>query len=280
MKKYVLGFIFTFCILSIQAQSVSISEIQGMSDSSPYVGQVVETSGLVHGVSSNGYFILDAEESWSGIFVFDNANVPEIGDEVALIAEVDEYYEMTELKNVSSFTTLSENNNFNLYSPIMIEDALSEEHEGCLVHVFTTCIEGNNEYGEASLSVDGSNAVVKANDLMYLYDFEVGTDYSVTGLVEYSFGEYKICPRDEGDVFSWFSVAEGGSIANQIQMINNNIVVESNVNDLQEFEVYDMRGAQILQGQFMGEVVIPMHEFQKATYIVKVGASTKLVAAQ
>ena len=100
-----------------QAITHSISEIQGELFSSPLVGQSVTTTGIVYAnnVTSAtsgviGYFIQDGEGPWNGIFVFDNTQAPNIGDEVIIEGEVAEYYDATELINISFFQTVSSDN--------------------------------------------------------------------------------------------------------------------------------------------------------------------------
>jgi len=170
----------TSCEYALQ---LSIAEIQGMTNVSPYGGQIVETSGIVTAVASSGYFIQDSGQTWSGIYVYDNTNIPETGDEITVQAEVAEYYEMTELTEVSSFSIHSSGN---ILDVIQINTGIIEAHEGCLIQAWVTCIEANNEHGEALLQEDSSNDNIVSNDFIYLYDFDVDMSYSIVGVVEYS----------------------------------------------------------------------------------------------
>ena len=83
---------------------VSIHDIQYTTDpsgDSPYFEQLVKTVGIVtakdqfqsNGTEQNVYYLQDASGPWNGVYVFDyldNGNVVEIGDEVELIAAVDD----------------------------------------------------------------------------------------------------------------------------------------------------------------------------------------------
>jgi len=87
---------------SSQGVSHSIAEIQGELFSSPLVGQSVTTTGIVsaNNVTSStsgviGYFVQDGSGPWNGVFVFDNTQAPNVGDEVIIEAEVQEYYDVT-----------------------------------------------------------------------------------------------------------------------------------------------------------------------------------------
>lgn len=85
---------------------VSIYDIQyatGSPADSPYDGQVVTTSGIVtarilNGPDSAAYFIQDGTGAWNGVYVYDTDAAVEIGDSVVVTGEVDEYFNLTEIK--------------------------------------------------------------------------------------------------------------------------------------------------------------------------------------
>lgn len=198
---------------SAQAVTHSIAEIQGELFSSPLVGLSVTTTGIVtaNNVTSAtsgviGYFVQDGEGPWNGIFVYDNTQAPEIGDEVIIEAEVQEYYDVTELVNVSYFETLSQGNELPTPSVVTTgELASSEAYEGCLVQIVNAiCVNPDADYGEAIFD-DGSGEV-KTNDYMYLpEDGWIQEEYySITGCIHYTFEEYKIEPRYAEDIVTGF----------------------------------------------------------------------------
>ena len=51
------------------AGTLTISEVQGETNSSPYTGQVVTSSGIVTGRAENGFFIQDGFGPWNGIWI-------------------------------------------------------------------------------------------------------------------------------------------------------------------------------------------------------------------
>ena len=204
---------FSFNQANAQATTHTIAEIQGELFSSPLVGQVVTTSGIVtaNNVASAtsgviGYFVQDGAGPWNGIFVYDNTQAPEIGDEVIIEAEVQEYFDVTELGNVSYYSAVSTGND--LPSPSIVssgELASSEAYEGCLVQVVNAvCTNPDADYGEA-LFDDGSGEV-KTNDYMYLPDtgWVLDETYSITGCIHYTFEEYKLEPRFAEDIITGF----------------------------------------------------------------------------
>ncbi|WP_456408946.1 choice-of-anchor J domain-containing protein [Caldithrix abyssi] len=181
---------------------VTIAEIQttadGQAGPSPYVGQVVKTSGIVTAVTGSGYYLQDAQAAWSGIYVYDKNNKPAMGDEVALEAEVAEYYNLTELKNVDAFTIVSSGNTMD---PLVVAtgDVSQEMYEGVLVQVKdATCTDEDLGYGE--WQVDDGSGPARIDDAIYTFSPDSGVKYDVTGVVTYSYGKYKILPRDENDI--------------------------------------------------------------------------------
>ena len=198
---------------SAQAVTHSIAEIQGELFSSPLVGLSVTTTGIVTANNMTsatsgviGYFIQDGEGPWNGIFVYDNTQAPEIGDEVIIEGEVQEFYDVTELVNVSYFETLSQGNDVPAPSVVTTgELASSEAYEGCLVQVVNAvCVIPDADYGEAIFD-DGSGEV-KTNDYMYLPEDGWIQDeyYAITGCIHYTFEEYKIEPRYADDIVTGF----------------------------------------------------------------------------
>ena len=196
-----------------QAITHTIAEIQGELFSSPLVGQSVTTTGIVtaNNVTSAtsgviGYFVQDGEGPWNGVFVYDNTQAPEIGDEIILEAEVQEFYDVTELGNVSYYETVSSGNELPAASVVSTgELASSEAYEGCLVQVINAvCTNPDADYGEALF--DDGTGEVKTNDYMYIPEsgWVLNETYSITGCIHYTFEEYKIEPRFADDIVVGF----------------------------------------------------------------------------
>lgn len=95
---------------------VSIYEIQSNTsngDASLYDGAQVQTSGIVTAIAGSNFWIQEAEATtkddaypaWSGIFAYSSstASALAIGDDVSLVATIDEYYGVTEIVNVQSY---------------------------------------------------------------------------------------------------------------------------------------------------------------------------------
>ncbi len=177
---------------------------------SPYYQDEVTVTGVVTAVLPGQYpdFWLQEKSGdlWAGVFVYDVSVDPAVGDTLTLTAEVDEYYGLTELKNVSEFE-IHGTAELPGISDISTADLAggcnshSEQFEGMLVRVKNVVVtQETNQYGEWYVA-DTSGVECQIDDYMYHYDATVGESLpAIIGIVHYSYGEYEINPRDEGDV--------------------------------------------------------------------------------
>jgi predicted extracellular nuclease len=78
--------------ISLNAQVLTIAQVQGGGAESPYVNLSVTVKGAVTGVYSAGYFMRDSETAWSGIYVYEQTNKPSLGDTIQITGTVTEYY--------------------------------------------------------------------------------------------------------------------------------------------------------------------------------------------
>ncbi|RKY35688.1 MAG: hypothetical protein DRP73_04510 [Candidatus Omnitrophota bacterium] len=195
-------------------ETLTIHEIQGEADSSPYVGDIVVTRGVVTGVmtntSVNGFFLQEKPaEPWSGIFVYTYYDIPDVqrGDSIWITAEVAEYYGLTELKNIVEIVVISYN--VPLPDPILVPtgEASQEKYEGVLLMVNDAiCTDDSLGYGEWMV-VDGSGPL-RVDDLGFSFHPTLNNPYRVTGPLYYSYGDYKLEPRDAGDIVDLSRVSE------------------------------------------------------------------------
>ncbi len=199
MNIFFLGILY----LSILAQHpvVSIYEIQGQQSASPYANDTVTTYGIVTGKYPGGFFMEERPGGeWRGIYVYGTAYLSQInvGDSVRVTGRVVEYYDLTEISLPFEVVVLGQTT---IPGPTIIPTGQvgQEKYEGVLVRVEkAVCTSGNNSYYEWIVN-DGSGPV-KIDDLGYRFFPTVGDTYTVIGCLYYSFGEFKIEPRDDRDI--------------------------------------------------------------------------------
>lgn len=228
---------------------LSIYEIQGQAAASPYNNQIVTTTGIVTGLlpgTSTGYFIQDGSGPWNGVFVYDNVNLPVVGDEIQITAMVSEYYELTELKTVSAYTVLSSGNT--LPEPVILSTTAvnDEQYEGVFVKVINAeCV--NDDYGYGMWQVnDGSGAVLIHNNASFTYTPNMGTHYNVSGVLNYTFSEWKVELRMASDVSEYVSVNETEEAIARIYPNPTASSVQIDLNRaVKEITLYNMLGEAI-----------------------------------
>ena len=176
-----------------QTQDGTIAEDESVT----IVGAVV-TSPIKEGKNSDGdwinegFFVQD-EGGGSGLYVYDpgvEGLAP--GDVVNLVGTVIEYYDLTELSDAE----IEKTGATATVVPTVVNSAPSdwEPLEGQLVQFDNLEVTAEGEYGEVETSYG-----VNIDDL-FTDSPAVGTYTRVTGIVNYSYGEFKICPRTTDDV--------------------------------------------------------------------------------
>ncbi len=239
-------------ICPVTQSLTSIYNIQYTNDptgNSPFANSTVLTGGIVTAIHSTGFFVQSGTGPWSGIFVFNNTNTPNRGDSVTFSAQVEEYFGMTQLKNVSNFTVVNSGNTV-LPTVVTTAQAGSEAYEGVLVKVeFATCSNASAGFGE--WTVWNSPTSINIDDMIFAFTPTQGAAYDVTGPVYYSFSTYKILPRDANDIVL---VSQVGMQENQLENIKvypnpaSSFVTIESANQLNaNIMVLDTRGAVVKQ---------------------------------
>ncbi|MCW8984526.1 MAG: lamin tail domain-containing protein, partial [Thermoanaerobaculales bacterium] len=172
------------------------------------------TEGVVTARFSAGYFIEDpAGGAWNGLYVYD-ANVPALGDRLRLTGTVDEFNNLTQLSSLTGYQVLSSGNAIPGPEVLATANVSQEQWEGVLVRVENVTVTNQDlGFGEWSVS-DGSGDVVIDDKGSYTYvPVNGGALSAVIGPLDYTFGAFKIQPRDDSDIIL---PATGEMIINEI----------------------------------------------------------------
>ena len=162
------------------------------------------TSGVVTAIlSGDGYWIQDGTGPWSGIFVYDNVNTPTIGDSITIEGSVDENFGATQIDMITSYVVEPAPSIIPAPTSVNTVDVQTqEEWEGVLLNITNaTCTNINAGFGMWVVN-NGSNTTdtLLVDDDIYSYSPTLNTIYGITGIGHYSFGDYKILPRDINDI--------------------------------------------------------------------------------
>jgi len=145
------------------------------------------------------YFIQDDVAALSGIKVYDPGRALSQGDEVRLTGTVDEYYDLTEIVDVTEIEVLSSGNTID---PLVVTLATDMEmYEGCLIEIQdVTVANPDRGYGEWSVT-DGTTEIILDDAADYFYTPIADEALSsIVGVLDYSFGAYKLLPRLANDI--------------------------------------------------------------------------------
>ncbi|MCF8338642.1 MAG: endonuclease [Bacteroidales bacterium] len=199
---------------TFDGELVSIYDIQGQQDISPMADQIqdddgteelnygeVSTSGVVTASFGGMFFMQDGEGPWNGMMVYEDSFIPQIGDSIVLTGLVKEYYNMTEMVEISEYYHIA--SDVSLPDPTVINTGAAEEqYESVLVKVVDaecTYDEYYNDYDMWRVD-DGSGELKIHNSSTYKHNPNEGDVYTITGPLNYDYGEFKIELRNEDDV--------------------------------------------------------------------------------
>ncbi|MFP4460469.1 MAG: hypothetical protein ACLFSQ_12890 [Candidatus Zixiibacteriota bacterium] len=200
MKKF---FIIFAMLAAFIASGETVYDIQySTTGESPLLGETVTVSAVVTatGFSGDKFFISDPEGGpWRGVYVFDYSIRPSVGDWITLTAEVEEYYELTELKDVSDYSIDGTRAVPDAHIATCSEVDSEESLEGVLVKVYDVEIESIGEYNWIISDETGTLNVSDGFDYSFTPEVGVSLD-SIIGVVDYSFGNYVLQPRSDADI--------------------------------------------------------------------------------
>jgi len=180
----------------------TIYEIQYTTDisgNSPLNGLSGTTKGVVSAVFGDKFWIQDGAGAWNGLYVYYITTPgPARGDSVMVTGTITEYNNLTEVSPVTNVTVLNSGNVVAAATILATGSIGAELYEGVLVKTTGVCTNADAGYGMWTIS-DGSGDIL-VDDVLFAYTPVVGNSYTVTGIVDYSFTEWKMFPRDAADV--------------------------------------------------------------------------------
>jgi predicted extracellular nuclease len=220
--------------------AVSIYDIQtgAVAEGETVTLQNVVVTSMLTG-DEEGFFVQDeGGGDWSGIYVFvgqaGGGIAPLIGDKVTLTGSVSEFYDSTQLvvSNAENMTVTGE------AEPVASEVTSVDDwevYEGCLVKLVDQTVTSDvNSYGEADLSFG-----IPMDNSFFNFDTCYDASYeSITGVITYSFEQFKINPRSQEDLaggvegecaatVSTVAEVQSGDFENRTVSFENVVVTEA-----------------------------------------------------
>jgi len=215
MKQFLLIFAVSLCLAgSVFGQiETTIADVQDTTGGpgggdSHLLDSTVTVVGVVSGeiwAYGSVYYIQDGTGPWSGVMVYDWGRENAYGDSVRITAVVDEYSGMTELVDVSAYEVLATGATVEptlvTTGEIGTDGANAEAYEGVLVQVRNVTIT-NPDLGYGEWEVDDDSGPVRVDDAADYYFTQANYDSvrSITGPLNYAYGDTKIEPRLAWDI--------------------------------------------------------------------------------
>lgn len=260
----------------------TIYEVQyttSASGDSPFEDSLVELTGTVTGVSTDafaaGYFIQDSASAWNGIFIADGRNIPTRGDIVTVSGEITENYDNTQMKSIDTMILVSSGNPEPASITLTSATASDEMYEGVLVKVSSVmCVDTVVRYGEWLMAGSGIDTLM-VDDLLLDTTFNpvLHQGYDVTGVLFYSFSNFKVEPRDSADIVQNLTISlyelnktlEFSVYPNPV----NEMFTISGVN-LERADIYTTTGKLVKSVSLNSINTIDVSELSNGVYVVRV----------
>ena len=199
------------------------------SGNSGYEDMEVTTRGIVTSdpIQFGNYWIQNGNGPWSGLQINDFVNNPSPGDEVQVTGTVNESFGFTRLDAISAYTLLGSGNpvpepRVFKTGDINTSADSAEAYESVLVEVRNVLVSNElpdfpSNFGE--FSVDDGSGEIRVDDLSPVFDGNLNLEYLngdglelVRGYLYWSFGNFKIVPRDTNDVGNFIRVLQARNL--------------------------------------------------------------------
>jgi hypothetical protein len=188
----------------------TIREVQDPAAKADYTGERVVVGGIVTAdpvecTYNPGYYIeMSSGGGWSGVLVYDLFYEPTRGDSVQVTGTVADEFGRTQISYVTGYNNYGAGNMPPSLPVFTTEVAAAESLEGVLVQVQSVTVTDTLGYGEFNMT-DGSGACMADDICGYATKVEPGDEFGIIrGVVDYSFGSFKVQPRDEDDFIEFY----------------------------------------------------------------------------
>jgi uncharacterized protein len=156
------------------------------------------TASFLAGGANNLY----VQDETAGVIIRGNGLTAQLGDEISAEGKVNDYYGMAQIEvSSSNVEIITEGKGVPAPQVLNSADLSSEngeQYEGEFVQFENVAIESKNSHDEFT-ATDGSGRFMIAPEQASV--LQVGKTYEVLrGVVDYSFGEYKLIPRSTSDI--------------------------------------------------------------------------------
>ena len=261
----------TFTINLAGPTYTNIADIQNGSATGDVWIKAIVSANFNGSEYGEGYYIQQGGGAWNGIYVYDLVNVPSIGDSVIIAGSVDEFFDMTQVEDITSYSVTSIDGIVANPTSVTTLGAADEQYESVLVKVVNAeCMVIQNGYGEWTVN-DGSGDLMCKDNGVFDFTEVLGTDYNITGIMGYSYGEFSLQYRRESDIT--LSSGIDTEFTSTISVYPN--PATSNLNIVAEgaetITITNIVGQVIIEMNAKSEIeTIDISKFEAGVYFVKI----------
>ena len=280
----------TVTVLVMEETFTAIKEMQYVADpttddASPLTGQTIITKGVVTGFASfssyNKYYIQDGDGPWNGIYVYDNKTgiVLSLGDSVKLTGTVDEYFNVTEIV-ATDIEIISGRNP--QPTPHILTKAIDESLEGALVTLQGVSLSTDTDSGDDKaflIAKMGQTEFKIFDELFDAIEPSENTNYSITGVVAYTYNHYRICPPNASsiNVIASAKADKKPEITLWPNPANERINISGATN--KQVKIWDITG-QLVAVKILYQNQITVSDLTKGLYLIKIDNTIKRLVKQ
>jgi hypothetical protein len=214
-------------------------------------------------------------KAWAAVNVYDFSHPVAMGDSITFSGLVEEYYNETEIANVSNFTKVSSGNPIPVATLVDLTSIQNEKYEGMLIKVKDANDVRYNATGAWNVFSDSTGGIDTVDNIIFTYGFTTGKTYNVTGVVHFEYANW-IEPRNIGDIDS-VNVTAAGILENKNDFSNMNI-----------YQLRDEKTMNVVLTDITGRIIykreLESHtgtssfqmnttSFDKGTYFLEIGNS-------
>jgi endonuclease I len=207
----------------ISGPITDIYSIQGQQPVSPFLGQVLNTTGIVTAFFGDYFFLQHNTGEWNGLLVRNPGYDIWVGDSLVVTGTVTENDGITELTGIEALSTLTPGNS--LPYPLLIGcDQAGESYEGVLIKVEQAeCTEADFQSNNWMWTIDDGSAPIDIhNTSIFEYNPMEGELYTVTGPLHQVDGKWCIELRTEEDVLHILDT--DSPVVEAVEVINQSTV--------------------------------------------------------
>jgi endonuclease I len=175
---------------------LTIHEIQGEGEESPYDGELVATTGLVTAVYGSTFTVQDGVGGWKGLWA--TGTTPELEEQVDLWGIVDDNTGNTTLEDIE-IVAAAPGGVLPPPEPLTTAAAATEPYEGVLVAISAAQCTQIDAVGGVWTADDGSGPL-RVGTLGGAPLPTLGSRYDIAGPIAYTEAQFRIEPRGAGDL--------------------------------------------------------------------------------